>query len=130
MIFEHFSRSDVQERIKSVILAHMFNNPFKSYNSLNRLEKLNFKREMNKYIKENLQTEDWEDILIKEYNSLVVVFMDDPNVFNPANYVCETNFQPEFILSPEQKEFYGDVKSHLDLCADPSVLKQLQSQKM
>ena len=130
MNLEEFGREDVQERIKAVILANMFNNPFKQFNSLNRLEKLNFKREMNKYIKENLQTDDWENVLIKEYNSLVCAYMDDPVAFNPANYVCDTNFEPEFLLSEEQKAFHGDIKSYFDLCDDPSVLKKLQSQKI
>ena len=37
MNLEQFNRPDVQERIKTVILANMFNNPFKQYSSLNRL---------------------------------------------------------------------------------------------
>ena len=128
MNLEQFNRPDVQERIKTVILANMFNNPFKQYNSLNRLEKLNFKKSLNAYIKENLRGEDWEDVLVKEYNALVCAFLDDTTAFDPSKYVCETNFESEFILSPEQKAFHGDVKSHLDLCENPSVLKQLQSQ--
>ena len=52
--------------------------------------------------------------------------MDDPMAFNPASFAVETNFEPEFILSEEQKAFHGDVKSYLDLCAEPNVLKQLQ----
>ena len=128
MNLEQFNRPDVQERIKTVILANMFNNPFKQYNSLNRLEKLNFKKSLNAYIKENLRGEDWEDVLVKEYNMLVCAFLDDTTAFDPSKYVCETNFESEFILSPEQKAFHGDVKSHLDLCENPSVLKQLQSQ--
>ena len=128
MNLEQFNRPDVQERIKTVILAHMFNNPFKQYNSLNRLEKLNFKKSLNAYIKENLRGEDWEDVLIKEYNMLVCAFLDDTSAFDPSKYVCETNFESEFILSPEQKAFHGNVTSVLDLCENPSVLKQLQSQ--
>ena len=128
MNLEQFNRPDVQERIKTVILANTFNNPFKQYNSLNRLEKLNFKKSLNAYIKENLRGEDWEDVLVKEYNMLVCAFLDDTTAFDPSKYVCETNFESEFILSPEQKAFHGDVKSHLDLCENPSVLKQLQSQ--
>ena len=128
MNLEQFNRPDVQERIKTVILANMFNNPFKQYNSLNRLEKLNFKKSLNAYIKENLRGEDWEDVLVKEYNMLVCAFLDDTSAFDPSKYVCDTNFESEFILSPEQKAFHGDVKSHLDLCENPSVLKQLRSQ--
>ena len=128
MNLEQFNRPDIQERIKTVILANTFNNPFKQYNSLNRLEKLNFKKSLNAYIKENLHSEDWEDVLVKEYNMLVCAFLDDTTAFDPSKYVCDTNFESEFILSPEQKAFHGDVKSHLDLCENPSVLKQLQSQ--
>ena len=47
MNLEEFSRSDIQDRLRSIILAKMFNNPFRNYNSLNRLEKLNFKKELN-----------------------------------------------------------------------------------
>ena len=130
MNLDEFSRSDVQERLKGVILAHVFNNPFRNYNSLNRLEKLNFKRELNAYIKENLNKEDWEEVLIKQYNELIVAFMDDPVAFDPSKYVCDTNFQSEFMLSDEQKAFHGDVKSIKDLMGEPSVLKQLQSQTL
>ena len=125
MNLEEFNRPDVQERLKSVIIAKMFNNPFRNYNSLNRLEKLNFKRELNAYIKENLNKEDWEEVLIKQYNELIVAFMDDPVAFDPSKYVCDTNFQSEFMLSDEQKAFHGDVKSIKDLMGEPSVLKQL-----
>ena len=62
MDLEQFNRPDIQERLKSVIIAKMFNNPFRNYNSLNRLEKLNFKRELNKYIKEDLNKNDWEEV--------------------------------------------------------------------
>ena len=123
MNLEQFNRPDIQERIKTVILANMFNNPFKQYNSLNRLEKLNFKKSLNAYIKENLRGEDWEDVLVKEYNMLVCAFLDDTTAFDPSKYVCEKNFESEFILSPEQKAFHGDIRSHADLCAEPSVLK-------
>lgn len=116
MNLDEFSRSDIQERLKGVILAHMFNNPFRNYNSLNRLEKLNFKKELNKYIKENLNKEDWEEVLIKEYNELICSYMDDPVAFDPSKFICDTNFEPEFLLSEEQKEFHGDVKSINDLC--------------
>ena len=126
MNLEQFARPDIQERIKTVILANMFANPFKPYNSLNRLEKINFKREMNKYIKENLNGDDWEDVLVKEYNDLVCAHMDDPVAFNPASFAVETNFESEFILSEEQKAFHGSVKCMADLCAEPNVLKQLQ----
>ena len=129
MNLDEFSRSDVQERLKGVILAHVFNNPFRNYNSLNRLEKLNFKRELNAHIKENLNKDDWEEVLIKQYNELIVAFMDDPVAFDPSKYVCDTNFQSEFMLSDEQKAFHGDVKSIKDLMGEPSVLKQLQSQQ-
>lgn len=129
MDLEQFNRSDVQERLKSVIIAKMFNNPFRHYNSLNRLEKLNFKKELNKYIKENLNQKDWEDVLVKEYNELIVAYMDDPVAFDPSKFVCDTNFEPEFILTDEQKAFHGDVRKISDLCGEPSVLKQLQSQQ-
>ena len=127
---EQFARPDIQDRLRTIILGSMFNNPFKRFDSLNRLEKLNFKKELNKYIKENLQGENWEDVLVAEYNALVCAYMDDTLAFNPANYVFDTNFESEFILSEEQKAFHGDVKSHLDLCAEPSVLKQLQAQRL
>lgn len=130
MNLEEFNRPDVQERLKSVIIAKMFNNPFRNYNSLNRLEKLNFKRELNAYIKENLNKDDWEEVLIKQYNELIVAFMDDPVAFDPSKYVCDTNFQSEFILTDEQRAFHGDVRSMNDLCEKPSVLKQLQSQTL
>lgn len=128
MDLEQFNRSDVQERLKSVIIAKMFNNPFRHYNSLNRLEKLNFKKELNKYIKENLDQKDWEDVLVKEYNELIVAYMDDPVAFDPSKFVCDTNFESEFMLSEEQKAFHGDVKSMNDLCEKPSVLEQMKSQ--
>ena len=123
MNLDEFSRSDVQERLKGVILAHVFNNPFRNYNSLNRLEKLNFKRELNAYIKENLNKDDWEEVLIKQYNELIVAYMDDPVAFDPSKYVCDTNFQSEFMLSEEQKAFHGDVRSMNDLMGKSSVLK-------
>lgn len=129
MDLEQFNRSDVQERLKSVIIAKMFNNPFRHYNSLNRLEKLNFKKELNKYIKENLDQKDWEDVLVKEYNELIVAYMDDPVAFDPSKFVCDTNFESEFMLSEEQKAFHGDVRSMNDLCGgEPSVLEQMKSQ--
>ena len=71
---EHFARPDIQDRLRTIILGSMFNNPFKRFDSLNRLEKLNFKKELNKYIKENLQGENWEDVLVAEYNALVCAF--------------------------------------------------------
>ena len=123
-----FEREDIQERIKTINIANIFSNPFKTYNSLTKLEKLNFKREMNKYIKENLNKEDWEDNLIRDYNEVVCSFMDDPVAFDPSKHVCDTNFQPEFLLSDEQRAFHGNVRSITDLCGEPSVLKQLQSQ--
>ena len=129
MNLEEFNRPDIQERLKSVIIAKMFNNPFRNYNSLNRLEKLNFKRKLNAYIKENLNKDDWEEVLIKQYNELIVAFMDDPVAFDPSKYVCDTNFQSEFILTDEQRAFHGDVRKISDLCGEPSVLKQLQSQQ-
>jgi hypothetical protein len=128
MNLEQFNRVEIQERLKSVIIAKMFSNPFRNYNSLNRLEKLNFKRELNAYIKENLNKDDWEEVLIKQYNELIVAFMDDPVAFDPSKYVCDTNFEAEFMLSDEQKAFHGDVRKISDLCGEPSVLKQLQSQ--
>ena len=79
MNLEEFSRSDVQDRLKGVILANMFSNPFRNYNSLNRLEKLNFKKEMNAYINDKLSGETWEDVLIKDYNELICAYMDDQN---------------------------------------------------
>lgn len=130
MNLDEFARSDVQERLKGVILANMFNNPFRNYNSLNRLEKLNFKKELNKYIKDNLSGEDWEQVLIKEYNELICSYMDDPVAFDPSKIICNTNFEPEFILTDEQKSFHGDVRSIKDLCGQPSVLEQLQSQTL
>jgi hypothetical protein len=130
MNLEEFNRPDIQERLKGIIIAKIFNNPFRNYNSLNRLEKLNFKRELNAYIKENLNKDDWEEVLIKQYNELIVAFMDDPVAFDPSKYVCDTNFEPEFMLSDEQKAFHGDVRSIKDLCGEPSVLKQLQSQTL
>ena len=129
MNLEEFNRPDIQERLKSVIIAKMFNNPFRNYNSLNRLEKLNFKKILNIYIKENLNQENWEQVLIKEYNELIVAYMDDPVAFDPSKYVCDTNFEPEFILTDEQRAFHGSVKCHADLMGQPSVLKQLQSQQ-
>lgn len=123
-----FARDDIQERLKCVILAHMFNNPFRNYNSLNRLEKLNFKKLLNTYIKENLNKDDWKQVLIKEYNELICAYMDDPVAFDPSKIVCDTNFQPEFILTDEQRAFHGDVRKISDLCGETSVLKQLQSQ--
>jgi hypothetical protein len=128
MNLEQFNRVEIQERLKSVIIAKMFSNPFRNYNSLNRLEKLNFKRELNAYIKENLNKDDWEEVLIKQYNELIVAFMDDPVAFDPSKYVCDTNFEAEFMLSDEQKAFHGTIKCHADLCGETSVLKQLQSQ--
>ena len=128
MNLEEFSRSDVQDRLKGVILANMFSNPFRNYNSLNRLKKLNFKKEMNAYINDKLSGETWEDVLIKDYNELICAYMDDPKSFDPSKYACDTNFEPEFILSEEQKAFHGPVKCHADLCGQPSVLKQLSSQ--
>ena len=115
MNLDDFARSDIQDRLRSIILANMFNNPFRNYNSLNRLEKVNFKKELNKYIKENLNKDDWEDVLIKEYNELICSYMDDPVAFDPSKIVCNTNFEPEFILTDEQKEFHVDVKSSKDL---------------
>jgi hypothetical protein len=123
MNLEEFNRPDIQERLKSVIIAKMFNNPFRNYNSLNRLEKLNFKKILNIYIKENLNQENWEQVLIKEYNELIVAYMDDPVAFDPSKYVCDTNFQSEFMLSEEQKAFHGDVRSMNDLMGKSSVLK-------
>ena len=96
--------------------------------SLNRLEKLNFKKEMNAYINDKLSGETWEDVLIKDYNELICAYMDDPKSFDPSKYACETNFEPEFFLSPEQKAYHGEVRNINDLCGEPSVLKQLQSQ--
>ena len=126
MNLDKFSRADVQERLKGVILAYMFNNPFRNYNYLNRLEKLNFKKELNKYIKENLNKEDWEEVLFKEYNELICSYMDDPVAFDPSKFVCDTNFEPEFILTDEQKAFHGDVKSINDLMGQSNVLEQLK----
>jgi hypothetical protein len=116
MNLQEFSRPDVQDRLRSVILANMFGNPFRNYNSLNRLEKLNFKREMNTYINSKLINEDWEDVLIKEYNEIVCAYMDDPVAFDPSKINVPTNFEPEFLLSEEQRAFHGNVQSVADLC--------------
>ena len=35
---EHFARPDIQDRLRTIILGSMFNNPFKRFDSLNRLE--------------------------------------------------------------------------------------------
>lgn len=118
MNLQEFSRQDVQDRLRSIILAKMFNNPFRHYNSLNRLEKLNFKKELNIYIKENLNNETWEDVLIKEYNEVVCAYMDDQVAFDPSKISVPTNFEPEFLLSDEQRAFHGEIKCHADLCGD------------
>jgi hypothetical protein len=128
MNLDEFARTDVQDRLRSIILANMFNNPFRNYNSLNKLEKLNFKKELNIYIKDNLSGQYWEEILIKEYNEVVCAFMDDSTAFDPSKISVPTNFEPEFILTDEQKAFHGDIKSNAELCGESSVLKQLQSQ--
>jgi hypothetical protein len=94
------------------------------------LEKLNFKKELNIYIKENLTGQYWEEILIKEYNEVVCAFMDDPLAFDPSKINVPTNFESEFLLSDEQKAFHGTIKCHTDLCGEQSVLKQLQSQSL
>jgi hypothetical protein len=118
MNLQEFSRPDVQDRLRSVILANMFGNPFRNYNSLNRLEKLNFKREMNTYINANLGSEDWEQVLIKTYNEVICAYMDDPKAFDPSKISVPTNFEPEFLLSDEQKAFHGNVQSIADLMGD------------
>ena len=101
-----FENQDVKTKLNGVVMGRLFNKPVGSYHQLSKIKQLNYNKELNAYIRANLQGEDWEDVLTKEFNTYVCCYLDDPRQYNIDEHGCQTCDDTKILLKPEQYEFY------------------------
>jgi hypothetical protein len=102
-----FQNKDIQTKLNGVIMSELYNRPTGSYHQLSKIKQLNYNKHLNSYIKANLQGDDWEEVLTKEFNTIVCCYLDDPRQYNiddDANCVlCDDT---RILLKDDQYEFY------------------------
>tara|TARA_R110000868_G_scaffold307390_2_gene568886 strand:+ start:105 stop:563 length:459 start_codon:yes stop_codon:yes gene_type:complete len=101
-----FEKEEIKTKLNGVVMGRLFNRPAGSYHQLSKIKQLNYNKELNAYIRANLQGEDWEDVLTKEFNTFVCCYLDDPRQYNIDEYGCKTCDDTKILLKPDQYEFY------------------------
>ena len=101
-----FEKQEIQTKLNGVIMGSLFHKPIGSFRSLSKIKQMNYNKELNAYIRANLQGDNWEDVLTKDFNSYVCSYLDDPRQYNINEVDCKTCDDTKILLKPEQYEFY------------------------
>jgi hypothetical protein len=107
---DNFTKENAQ-RISVIIMTKMGRPPLTPFASLPDSQKTKFNRVMNEYINENLQRDDWFDVLLTEFNRIVNedILNED---FDPSKqFVLEHNTDHQLLLTEEQKRFLEESEA-------------------
>lgn len=113
-----FQKQEIQTKLNAIVMGELYNKPVGSYHQLSKIKKLNYDRHLNSYIRANLQGDDWEERLTKDFNTIVCAYLDDPRQYNiDDDAKCVLCDDTRILLKEDQYEFYkseadnGDVYS-------------------
>ena len=102
-----FKDQDTQTKLNGVVMGQLFNRPSGSFHALSKIKQLNYNRHLNCYIRANLQGDDWEEVLTKEFNTIVCCYLDDPRQYNiDDDSKCVLCDDTRILLKDDQYEFY------------------------
>ena len=104
---------DNTTRLSVIVMDLMGKTPMTPFHSLGDTQKQRFNRLMNKYIKEDLGDDDWENILLDDFNRIIreTILTEE---FDPSKqFIKELNTDNTLMLTEEQKEFFKDKTDEL-----------------
>ena len=105
-----FEDSETKTKLTCVIMDDLYNDAMKPFSSLTSHEKGKFNKRMNYYIQNELGRENWKLVLNNHFNAVINSVFENKN-FDPSKYhVPITNYEPELLLSDEQKAFLESQK--------------------
>ena len=104
---DDFKDRNIQIKLNGVIMGQLHGRPSGSYHQLSKIKQLNYNRHLNSYIRANLMGDDWEEVLTKEFNTIVCAYLDDPRQYNiDDDSKCVLCDDTRILLKEDQYEFY------------------------
>lgn len=107
---DDFNKENAQ-RLSVIIMSKLGRPPLTIFSSLPPSQKTKFNRVMNEYIQQNLQSDDWFDKLLADFNRIVNEDILNEEFDPSLQFVAECNTECQLLLTEEQKRFMEESKT-------------------